>query len=445
MATFKISVFKHQEREDGKFPVSIRVYWRRRYGYVGTEYYVTIHQIAQNRRKGTFELKDSSIIAELMRRIELFEKEKLRLGLKIHSYSAPELARHFENIVERKGDDDSIDFIKFGQDYVEKETKAGRNVSRIFTTLNALRDFAGDKLPVQDLTSKRLRSFEDFLRAERIIMRRDQFGREAKTKRKPLSNASIAGYMTDIRTIFNLMTDEYNDDEKGAIKIYHYPFKKYKLPEVPLPEKRNLPAETILKIMQVKDEELKLQRAIQARDVFALSFLLIGINMIDLYYLEAKEYHDGRITYNRTKTENRRRDSALISVRVEPEALPLIEKYRDPENGRLFRFYRQYSGHKNFLSNTNRGLKVLASTCGLDIELSTYYARHSWATIARNKCRISKSDIDECLNHVDPTTKMADVYIGKDWRLIDESNRKVIDCVFAGLFRDNIVKHLTSK
>jgi integrase len=430
MATFKISVFKHQQRADGKYPVSIRVYWRRKYGYVGTEYYVTIHQISQNKRKGTFELKDSFIIAELTRRIELFEKEKLQLGLNIHRYSAPELARHFESITERKGDDDLIDFIKFGQDYIEKETKKGRNVSRICTTLNALIDFSGNKLPVRDLTSKRLKSFEDFLRTERTITRKNQFGKEVKTKRSPLSDASIAGYMTDIRTIFNLITNEYNDDEKGVIKIYHYPFKKYKLPEALLPEKRNLPAETILKIIQASDEELKLQRTIQARDVFALSFLLVGINMVDLYYLEAKEYHDGRITYNRTKTENRRRDSALISIMVEPEALALMEKYKDPKGSRLFRFYTQYAEHKTFLSNINKGLKNLASACGLDVDLSTYCARHSWATIARNKCGVSKSDIDECLNHVDPTTKMADVYIGKDWRLIDESNRKVIDYVF---------------
>jgi integrase len=432
MATFKISVFRHQQRADGKYPVSIRVYWRRKYGYVGTEYYVTIHQISQNNRKGTFELKDSFIIAELARRIELFEKEKLRLGLNIHRYSAPELARHFENIVERKGDDEPVDFIKFGQDYIEKETKAGRNVSRIYTTLNALQDFAGSKLPVRDLTSKYLKSFEEFLRTERTITRRNQFGKEVKTKRKPLSAASVAGYMTDIRTIFNLITNEYNDEEKGIIQIYHYPFKKYKLPEAPLPEKRSLPAEMILKIIQAGDEDLKLHRAILARDVFALSFLLVGINMVDLYNLEMKEYRDGRITYNRTKTENRRRDSALISVKVEPEALALIEKYRDPENRRLFRFYRQYAEHKTFLSNINRGLKDLASTCGFDIKLSTYYARHSWATIARNRCGVSKSDIDECLNHVDPATKMADVYIGKDWKRIDESNRKVIDYVFGG-------------
>jgi len=59
----------------------------------------------------------------------------------------------------------------------------------------------------------------------------------------------------------------------------------------------------------------------------------------------------------------------------------------------------------------------------------TYTARHSWATIARNKCKISKSDVDECLNHVTSENKLADVYIGKDWSFVDDANRKVLNYV----------------
>ncbi|MDR1347828.1 MAG: hypothetical protein LBJ63_05275, partial [Prevotellaceae bacterium] len=97
MATFKICVFKHQLRADGKYPVSIRVYWQNKTSYRGTEYYVTEHQISQ--RKGLFELKDTLILAELTKRIETFEKEKTRLGLKIYSYTARELAKHYQNLI----------------------------------------------------------------------------------------------------------------------------------------------------------------------------------------------------------------------------------------------------------------------------------------------------------------------------------------------------------
>lgn len=66
----------------------------------------------------------------------------------------------------------------------------------------------------------------------------------------------------------------------------------------------------------------------------------------------------------------------------------------------------------------------------LVIRGTVYTGFSSWATIARNKCKISKSDIDECLNHVNKDDEMADVYIDKDWGMIDESNRKVLDHVF---------------
>ena len=117
----------------------------------------------------------------------------------------------------------------------------------------------------------------------------------------------------------------------------------------------------------------------------------------------------------------------MISIKIEPELLPIIEKYKDKTGKRFFDFHTRYSDSHVFGSNVNKGLKKVAEKCQIKEELSTYYARHSWATIARNKCRISKSDVDECLNHVDQGSRMADYYIEKDWTLIDESNKKVID------------------
>ena len=60
-------------------------------------------------------------------------------------------------------------------------------------------------------------------------------------------------------------------------------------------------------------------------------------------------------------------------------------------------------------------------------DLEYYAARHSWATIARNKCRIPKDVIDIVFNHSNPDTKMTDIYIEEDHSLVDEANRKVLD------------------
>ena len=86
-----------------------------------------------------------------------------------------------------------------------------------------------------------------------------------------------------------------------------------------------------------------------------------------------------------------------------------IQKYRDQTGKRVFNFYQRYTNSHGFVSAINKGLKNVANTLEINIPLSTYYARHSWATIARNKCKISKSDIDEYLNHVTPENKLADM------------------------------------
>jgi integrase len=67
----------------------------------------------------------------------------------------------------------------------------------------------------------------------------------------------------------------------------------------------------------------------------------------------------------------------------------------------------------------------------LPARLSYYYARHSWATIARNDCEIDMQTINEALNHAsDANMKITDVYVKKDFTRIWEANRKVLDYVF---------------
>lgn len=174
---------------------------------------------------------------------------------------------------------------------------------------------------------------------------------------------------------------------------------------------------------------LKSTRTAFSRDVFLLSFYLIGMNFADLYELLAIK--DGRLEYERKKTRGRRQDRAFISIRIEPEAQELIEKYKDKSGERVFDFHRRYTTSHIFSSNVNKGLKNVAKLLKVADNqkqpLTTYYARHTWATIARNKCGISKDDVDLALNHVDQGLKMADTYIAKDWSLIDKANRSVLD------------------
>jgi len=437
MATFKICVFDHQKRDDGKYPVSIRVYWKGQQVYIGTEFYVTLQQI--NRKtlkleggkvKKVFELKDTFILNELNARIKAYENLKSqRLGYSIEGYSARELADYFAREA-APGSDGSIDFVAFARKHCDKLTTAGKKktASTLLTPLNALTDYCNgrQKIAVTEITTRLLRDFEAFLRQKRTLKRLNQFGRIVVTERPGLSDAGVHDYMTAIRILFNAAMDEYNDEDRDNIRIRHYPFRKYKITKAKEPEKRVLTLEQIRAIFALTT--LPQPRAQLARDVFILSFCLAGTNLTDLYHANAHCYHKGRFSYERQKTKDRRQDRAYISIKVFPEVEPLFDKYRDPTGRMTFRFSSMYATHDYFQVAVNEGLVFVADACGIP-GLTTYYARFTFATIARNECSVSVDDISMALNHVDQALKITDGYIKKDWSIVDKTVRAVLDKV----------------
>jgi len=72
-----------------------------------------------------------------------------------------------------------------------------------------------------------------------------------------------------------------------------------------------------------------------------------------------------------------------------------------------------------------KGMELVRDRAELP-ELTFYWARHSFATIARNKCRINKDDIAEALNHVDGERRTTDIYIEKDCSIVDDEQAAVI-------------------
>jgi len=71
------------------------------------------------------------------------------------------------------------------------------------------------------------------------------------------------------------------------------------------------------------------------------------------------------------------------------------------------------------------GMKDLRELTGIP-ELTFYWARHTFATLARNKCRLSMNDVALALNHVDSNHKTTDIYIDRDWTIVDEVQERVV-------------------
>ena len=187
---------------------------------------------------------------------------------------------------------------------------------------------------------------------------------------------------------------EYNDEDLGVLRIAHNPFIKYKIPKNQVTRKRSLTTEQIraIKSYSVPDN---MTGVMIARDVFIMSFIMVGMNSVDMYYLGIP--NKGRLEYDRRKTMNRRSDRAFISINVEPELLPYLERYIDSLGDRSFNFFVRYSTHKQFVHKVNAHLKKVGDELGIP-DLTLYAARHSWATIAKYR-GVSIEMISEALGH----------------------------------------------
>lgn len=168
----------------------------------------------------------------------------------------------------------------------------------------------------------------------------------------------------------------------------------------------------------------------RAQELFILMFLLRGLPFVDLAYLRKSDLHGNVITYRRRKT------GRALSVTLTPEAMILLQKYmnRDRMSPYLFPILRSREGSKEAyreyqlaLRNFNYRLELLGKILGLQNRLSSYTARHTWATTAYY-CEIHPGIISEAMGHSSIT--ITETYL-KPFRSkkIDDANRQVVDYV----------------
>ncbi len=283
------------------------------------------------------------------------------------------------------------------------ETKQGRTRQIYETTWKRICEFTdkAERLNFEDITAKWLNEFNGYM-----------------AKRSPAQNARSI-HLRDIRAVFNFAIDEEMTDL--------YPFRKFKIKSTPT-MKRSLSADDIRMIATMP----LLPWQEEYRDVFMLIFYLIGINIVDLFSLTHENVQNGRIVYTRRKTKR------IYSIKIEPEAQEILERRKGTTH--LIDVADRYKDHTNFTSRFNKALKTFG-TWEVDEHhkqkvrykpywdfLSSYWARHSWATIAYNDCNIPVDVISQALGH-SMGNRVTMVYINSDSKKVDEANRKVIEKV----------------
>ena len=389
MVTFQYKVNPKQKRLDGTMNVKIIVTYKRKRKMLPTSIYCTAKDITRGGK-----LKNQSYIDTLEKVIAGYRKKVSLLGLEYGEFT-------LDYIVKKLTEADKLDFFVFAEDAMK--SYKGETFLGYRSAVNAVANFLGRRtLDFKEMT----RDF--FVRFERYLAERHG----------GLTSGDTI-YINKIRTLYRKAQIQFNDENNEVLSSY--PLIAYQVPKLQAERKRALPVETIRKIM---DLELKNARSKICRDMFIMSFCLMGMNAADFF--TADKIVNGRICYNRKKTRGRRADKAYIEVEIDRRIKPLVDKYRGKK--KAFVFGERYT-LKQYHNIVEKHIKKIGELAGVD-NLTFYAARHSFATIAYNDCGIDKYIVHSMLNHVPQEMKITDVYIRRTFDKENEANKKVLDLLF---------------
>lgn len=224
---------------------------------------------------------------------------------------------------------------------------------------------------------------------------------------------TISFYMRNLRAIYNRAVDALDIEQR-------FPF-KHVYTGIDKTAKRAVTQEVIRALRQLDLRDNPLMD--YARDLFMFSFYTRGMSFVDMAYLKKSDLQHGVLTYCRQKTKQR------ISVKWLPCMQEVVDKYDTASSPYLLPIIRDADAdtrkqYKSAAHLVNCKLKKLGQLLGLPIPLTTYVARHTWASLALST-DASISTISKAMGHDSEATTR--IYLAQlDTSLVDATNAAVL-------------------
>ena len=260
---------------------------------------------------------------------------------------------------------------------------------------------------------REFRSGEDLAFVQMTADMMEQY--EAWLRNRGLRQNSIANYLRTLRTFYHKAMEQHLAADSG---IFHHvqtgcvqtPKRAITIQDIGKIEMLELPEDSFLAL---------------ARDLFLFSFYMRGMAFIDMAYLRKTDLRCGMISYCRNKTNQ------ALSIAWEKPMQSIVSRYEDQTQGSPYMLPilsgnepDSYTRYKNVEQRVNRNLKKIGKMIGLKIPLTTYVARHSWASIALHM-DIPLATISEGMGH--NSYRTTQIYLQSiDVATIDEANRKIL-------------------
>ena len=215
-------------------------------------------------------------------------------------------------------------------------------------------------------------------------------------------------YMRNLRAIYNRAVEQGFVAQQNPFKHVYTGIDKTRKRAVSLDVVR-----------EIRDLNLTKKSLVFARDIFLFSFYTRGMSFVDMAFLKKKDLQNGILTYRRHKTGQQ------LFIKWEKPMQELIDKYDTSDIPYLLPIIRnngmdEWHQYQNEAHRINRNLKHIGKQIGLGIPLTTYVARHAWASIAQSK-NVSLPVISEALGHDSEQTTR--IYLASlDTSIVDKAN-----------------------
>ncbi|MFT4221462.1 tyrosine-type recombinase/integrase [Dysgonomonas sp.] len=398
MASIKVK-FRISTSKDNEGILFIQVIYNRQVRQIKTSYRIHLHEwdeknsrIRVNQASGE-RIEYLRVVEEaLIRMSEEVQSSVRYLEEKVTPYTCDDILQAYHSYTTRC-------LYPFMRQTIEHLKQIGKTrTSETYTcTLNSFMRFQKNMdISLDQIDSTLMLAYEAWLKEQGICMN------------------SVSFYMRILRAV-------YNRGVEKEITPQRYPFKHVYTGI----EKTLKRAVTLKTIKQVKQADLLMFPSLDyARDMFMLSFYTRGMSFVDMAYLKKADLNNGILSYRRKKTGQQlfiRWEECMqeivdkyLCISSSPYLLPIIKNPGD--NPR-----KQY---RNAILSVNKNLKSLSRKMGLSTVLTTYVARHSWASIAKSK-NIPVSVISEGMGHDSEMTTQ--IYLASlDTAVVDRANRLIM-------------------
>ena len=346
---------------------------------------ITITNNSRQNYLKSIEERISWDIKRLQAIINLWDSKKIK-------YSADDIISTFQ----KQENEQSL--FNFMQGVISQLQHMGRQrTSETYSaTLRSFMQFRDNKdILLEDINSETMQMYEAYL------------------QNRGLTKNTTSFYMRILRSVYNRAIE-------NELITNRNPF-KYVYTGVDKTIKRAIPLKTI---KQIKNLNLSLQPSLDfTRDMFMFSFYTRGMSFIDMAYLKKKDLSKGILSYRRRKTGQQ------LFVRWEKCMQEIIEKYDNPHSSYLLPIIKPINGdertqYQNAMCLVNRKLKIIGRMVDIQQPLTMYSARHSWASVAKNK-NIPISVISEGMGHDSEMTTQ--IYLASlDNAVVDRANAQIL-------------------